>query len=210
MIEASSPCPGEAFSFDFGQQSANLRRTLAPDLKRLVELSLPRPLGGLQSQPADRSDLRRRHLVEAAHPAPAHRRSALQSGDYLPIGSPQPDHLIVSGTFAVRNRVRKVTMWDEDRRPVLHDEGMPVAGLHPNGLHLRPALAGAEHQRNTARLQLRQRRPGRLQRVGIIVQQGSVQICENDVRHSVFSRTSSLPAPAHAKRSPVQGIFPPP
>ncbi len=209
MIEASSPCPGEAFSFDRRQQSADLGRTLAPDLKRLVELSLSRPPGRLQAQPADRRDLRRRHLVEAPHPAPARRGGALQSGHYFQVGLPQPDDLVVSATFPIRNRVRKVTMRDKDRRPVLDNEGLPVAGLHPYGLHFLPALAGAKHHRNPARLQRLQRRTGRLQRVGIVVQQGAVQICENNVRHGVFSVTSSLRAGPGARRSPAQGIFSP-
>jgi hypothetical protein len=177
---------GEAAAFDDPQPGLTGRRlhgfeeAVVPDDERLVVFALLGQPGLLGGEPAKPGDFLFRQVAEApdgrVDPAP----HIGQDPAELLVGDAEHQLLIREVFRALRGREREISAGDEDPSPVLDDEGMTVPEGPPPTFGLRLRLARAQYQRHAPLFEGPERRPGRLERIRVVIEQCAVEVRENE------------------------------
>ncbi len=84
----------------------------------------------------------------------------------------------------------EISFRDEDRSTVLADKRVRIDQRQADRFDLGPRFAGADDQRNSLLPEEAESRPRRLERIGTVIEKGSVEVAEDDnLASHFFSRS---------------------
>src|SRR5574341_271948 len=175
VVEPTPAREGELSSPGLRREPLNLLRVQVGHEGLIVQPGLG-PAGRLEIEPREERHLFRPHLGEATEIEARNAPDVAEGLGESRIGEPEFYQPVHPGGAKEGVANREVTLRDEDRSAVLHDERISEPEEFPVKLHLRFSFGGAEHHRDSLPPEVLERGASRFELVALPVQETAVKV----------------------------------